>query len=228
MKKIGLETLEIRNTKDGGYEILYSPNNRNGNTLLAHKPVINPITQEQTTIAQGQLFEEKGRVILVPAKYTNIRSFQENYLLENWIFQDDPYFVAKRSMILGETVEASKSGRITQDQIDKFNKIQNERLNGSNNNRSKNTISREEINNNLNRNNNKGGYYANNNYRNNTRSAHPANFDQNTEYVPKVHMDKVVASVKSKYDKLLDEVSSKLDDVTGDIYQLKKDIKNHK
>ena len=41
-------------------------------------------------------------------------------------------------------------------------------------------------------------------------------------------MDKVVASVKSKYDKLLEDVSSKLDDVTGDIYQIKKDIKNHK
>ena len=221
MKRIGMETLEIKNTKDGGYEILYSPNNRNGNTLLAHKPVINPITQEQITIASGQLFEEKGRVILVPSKYNNIRSFQDNYLLENWIFQDDPYFMMKRSMILGETVEASKSGRITQDQIDKFNKLQNERLNGSNN-RSKTTLSREEINNNL-YNNNKGGYY-----KNNTRSAHPNNFDQNTEYVPKVHMDKVVASVKSQYDKLLEDVSSKLDDVTGDIYQIKKDIKNHK
>lgn len=220
MKRIGMETLEIRNTKDGGYEILYSPNNRNGNTLLAHKPVINPITQEQITIASGQLFEEKGRVILVPSKYNNIRSFQDNYLLENWIFQDDPYFMMKRSMILGETVEASKNGRVTQDQIDKFNKLQNERLNGSNgNNRSKTILSREEINNSLH--NNKGGYYKG-------KSAHPANFDQNTEYVPKVHMDAVVASVKSKYDKLLDEVSSKLDDVTGDIYQLKKDIKTHK
>ena len=221
MRKISLETLEIKNTKDYGYYILYSANNRNNNNFFGHKVMANPITREQSTLLDGQLFEENGKVILVPSTYKNIRQFQENYLLDNWIFVEDPYFKQKEQGITDGTYNVNN--RLSQDDIDKFNNIQSSKSKlNTNNGNNKVRLSRD----NTFTNTSKGGYDKF--HGPNGKSIHPNKFDQNTEYVPKAHYDVVVNSIKSKYDALLNEVYNKIDDITNTSYELKKMIKDKK
>ena len=206
MKIESKETLTITRNQGGEYAMTYTPTSRYNNSSLFNLRLVNAISKEECSLGETVLFEDKGRVMMVPPKYRNARKFEENYELQNWIFKDDAKFTAKMKIAENAATLDTYKENVSNYSKTTVNRANNAKPSGINIPKASN------------------GFRAN--------SAHPANFSSNTEYVPKAHMDSVVKAVKSRYNKLIDDLDRDLDNLSQELinvrYEIKKRIEKEK
>lgn len=91
--------IKVKQMNDGNITLEYQYGGTNSNSSWLKKDIINAKTNEMELFENIQVYADGNDVFIFPSSFNNVRKRNDDYLLSNWVFNDDPLFSAKYNTI---------------------------------------------------------------------------------------------------------------------------------